>query len=159
MISPSSLYETQIFNVSIPVNTSSEFRDRSVIPLTRRAWRTTPLSNQPTRRGRPVVVPYSRPTSRIWSPTSSVNSVANGPSPTRVVYAFETPTTFLILVGPTPDPMVTPPAIGLDDVTNGYVPWSISSITPCAPSNRTRRPLSSALFKTTDVSQTYCFIC
>src|SRR5699024_11991570 len=111
---------------------------------------TTTLSNQPTRRGRPVVVPYSRPTSRIWSPTSSLSSVGNGPSPTRVVYAFVTPTTFLILVGPTPDPMVTPPAIGLDDVTNGYVPWSISSITPCAPSNRTRRPLSSALFKTTE---------
>src|SRR5699024_8803645 len=70
-----------------------------------------------------------------WSPTSSLSSVGNGPSPTRVVYAFVTPTTFLILVGPTPDPMVTPPAIGLDDVTNGYVPWSISSITPCAPSN------------------------
>src|SRR5690625_5058070 len=97
MISPLYLYETQIFNVSIPVNTSSEFRERSVIPLTRRAWRTTTLSNQPTRRGRPVVVPYSRPTSRIWSPTSSVNSVANGPSPTRVVYAFYTPTTVEIL--------------------------------------------------------------
>src|SRR5699024_230994 len=143
----------------MPVKTSKQLSERSVIPLTLLACLTTTLSNQPTRRGRPVVVPYSRPTSRIWSPTSPLSSVGNGPSPTRVVYAFVTPTTLSILVGPTPDPMVTPPAIGLDDVTHGYAPWSISSITPCAPSNRTRRPLSSALFKTTDVSQTYCFIC
>src|SRR5699024_441608 len=101
--------------------------------------------------------PFCR--SRILSPISSVSSVGNGPSPTRVVYAFETPTTFEILVGPTPEPIVTPPATGLDDVTNGYVPWSISSITPCAPSNKTRRPSSNASFKTTDVSQTYLAIC
>src|SRR5699024_12491886 len=65
--------------------------------------------------------PFCR--SRILSPISSVSSVGNGPSPTRVVYAFDTPTTLEILVGPTPEPMVTPPATGLDDVTNGYVPW------------------------------------
>src|SRR5690625_6340467 len=99
----------------MPVKTSREFNDKSVIPLTRRAWRTTTLSNQPTRRGRPVVVPYSLPISRILSPISSVSSVGNGPSPTRVVYAFETPTTFEIFVGPTPDPIVTPPATGLED--------------------------------------------
>ncbi len=40
-------------------------------------------------------------------------------------------------VGPTPVPTVTLPAIGLLDVTNGYVPWSISNITPCAPSKST----------------------
>jgi adenylosuccinate synthase len=38
---------------------------------------------------------------------------------------------------PTPVPTVTLPAIGLLDVTNGYVPWSISNITPCAPSKST----------------------
>src|SRR5699024_3345236 len=152
---PLYLYETQIFNVSIPVSTSSEFKERSVIPLTRRAWRTTTLSNQPTRRGRPVVVPYSRPTSRIWSPTSSFNSVANGPSPTRVVYAFETPTTVDIFDGPTPEPIVTPPATGFEDVTNGYDPCLMSNITPCSAANTTRRPTSSASFNTTDVSQTY----
>src|SRR6476620_12395616 len=112
----------QIFNVSIPERTSMEFRDKSVNPLTRRPWRTTTLSNQPTRRGRPVVVPYSRPTSRIWFPISLFNSVGNGPSPTRVVYALHTPTTWVIFEGPTPEPTVTPPATGFEEVTNGYVP-------------------------------------
>ena len=35
-----------------------------------------------------------------------------------------------------------PAAIGLDDVTNGYVPWSRSSSVPCAPSNSTCRPFA-----------------
>src|SRR5699024_2880347 len=122
IIFPLYLYETQIFNVSIPVSTSSEFKERSVIPLTRRAWRTTTLSNQPTRRGRPVVVPYSRPTSRIWSPTSSFNSVGNGLAAIRVVEAYDTPTTVDIFDGQTPEPIVTPAATGFEDVTNGYVP-------------------------------------
>ncbi len=55
--------------------------------------------------------------------------------------------TCLILDGPTPEPIVTPPATGFEDVTNGYVPWSISNITPCAPSNNTRRPSSNASFQ------------
>jgi hypothetical protein len=38
----------------------------------------------PQRRGRPVVVPYSCPRSRIRSPTASFNSLTNGPAPTRV---------------------------------------------------------------------------
>ena len=46
------------------------------------------ISNQPTRRGRPVVVPYSRPTSRKVSAASPKSSVGYGPAPTLVVYAF-----------------------------------------------------------------------
>lgn len=46
------------------------------------------ISNQPTRRGRPVVVPYSLPTSRNVSAASPKSSVGYGPAPTLVVYAF-----------------------------------------------------------------------
>ena len=70
----------------------------------------------------PVVVPYSKPFSRISSPVSSKSSVTNGPSPTLVVYALHTPTADLIAQGPTPAPTHTPPEIGCDDVTYGYVP-------------------------------------
>ena len=35
-----------------------------------------------------------------------------------------------------PEPVVAPPAVGLDDVTNGYVPWSTSSSVPCDPSEQ-----------------------
>src|SRR5699024_516902 len=119
---PSISYAVQILTVLRPVITSIELIDKSVIPLTRTDCRNTTESNQPTRRGRPVVVPYSRPTSRIWSPSSSNNSVGNGPSPTREVYALHTPITFDTNVGPTPPPTVTLPATGLLEVTNGYVP-------------------------------------
>src|SRR5690348_13630889 len=94
-------------------------------------------SNQPVRRARPVVVPYSPPASRRYSPCSSVSSVGNGPAPTLVVYAFRMPTTLVILVGPTPEPTQAPPAVGEDEVTNGYVPWSTSSSVAWAPSSRT----------------------
>ena len=62
--------------------------------------------------------------------TSSLNSVGRGPDPTLVVYAFTIPITSLILVGPTPVPVHTPPAVGFDEVTKGYVPKSISSKVP-----------------------------
>ena len=52
-----------------------------------------------------------------------------------------------IFVGGTPVPMEAPPAEALEDVTNGYVPWSISSMVPCAPSNRMRLPWAMALFE------------
>ncbi len=55
----------------------------------------------------------------------------------HVMYGFTYTITFEANVGPTPVPTVTLPAIGLLDVTNGYVPWSISNITPCAPSKST----------------------
>src|SRR5512133_878553 len=91
-------------------------------------YRATTASYQPQRRGRPVVTPYSPPVLRSHSPVASSSSVGNGPSPTRVVYALMTPTTRSIRVGPTPDPVHAPPAVALGDVTNGYVPWSMSSI-------------------------------
>ena len=56
---------------------------------------------------------------------------------TRDVYALHTPITLDTKVGPTPVPTVTLPATGLLEVTKGYVPWSISNMTPCAPSNKT----------------------
>jgi len=40
-------------------------------------------------------------------------------------------------VGPIPEPTHAPPAVGFDDVTKGYVPWSTSSSVPCDPSSRT----------------------
>ncbi len=38
--------------------------------------------------------------------------------------------TRLIFVGPTPAPVQAPPAVGFDDVTKGYVPWSMSRSVP-----------------------------
>ena len=80
---------------------------------------TTRASNQPQRRGRPVVVPNSAPSARSRSPSSSSSSVGNGPSPTRVVYALAMPTVRSMRVGPTPAPMQAPAAIGLEEVTYG----------------------------------------
>ena len=57
---------------------------KSVTPLTRAAYRAITASNQPQRRGRPVVTPYSPPALRSHSPWSSSSSVGNGPAPTRV---------------------------------------------------------------------------
>ena len=87
-------------------------------------------SNQPHLLGRPVVVPNSWPLSLIISPTSSSNSVGNGPEPTRVRYALVTPTTFDILEGAIPEPKAAPAVVGLEEVTKGYVPYSISICTP-----------------------------
>ena len=42
--------------------------------------------------------------------------------------------------GPTPVPAAAPPTVVFDEVTNGYVPRSMSSIAPCAPSNRMLSP-------------------
>src|SRR6266704_3499887 len=70
----------------------------------------------------------------------SAFSVGNGPSPTRVVYAFITPTTRSIRCGGTPEPVQAPPAVVFDEVTNGYVPWSMSRNVPCAPSNKISLP-------------------
>ncbi len=54
------------------------------------------------------------------------------------------PITRVSRVGGMPEPAHAPPAVGDDDVTNGYVPWSMSSSVPWAPSNRTRPLRSSA---------------
>ena len=85
-------------------------------------------------RGLPVVAPNSPPVVRSASPISLHCSVGNGPLPTRVLYALTTPTIELTEVGGTPSPVQAPPLVGLDDVTNGYVPKSTSSKAPCAPS-------------------------
>jgi hypothetical protein len=73
-----------------------------------------------------------------WIERTSSNSVGNGPPPTRVVYAFTTPMTFRIFLGGIPNPVHTPPMVVDEDVTYGYVPKSISSISALAPSTRTR---------------------
>ena len=57
-------------------------------------------------------------------------------------------------VGGTPVPVQAPPAVALDDVTNGYVPWSISSMVPCAPSNKMRLPWEIASPSNSAVSHT-----
>lgn len=50
---------------------------------------------------------------------SFFSSVGNGPEPTLVEYAFVTPTTLLIDIGGSPRPVIAPPTVALDDVTNG----------------------------------------
>src|SRR5258708_5124891 len=103
-------------------STSSLVRARSVRPFTRVAYRTTTASNHPQRRGRPVVAPNSLPRRRTSLCSGSPNSVGSGPLPTRVVYAFTTPSTRSTKLGPIPTPIAAPPAVVLLDVTYGYVP-------------------------------------
>ncbi len=57
-----------------------------------------------------------------------------------------------ILVGPMPAPVQAPPAVGFDEVTNGYVPWSTSSRVPWPPSSRTTLFAFSASSRTRVVS-------
>ncbi len=92
---------------------------------------------------------------RSASPSASKSSVGNGPEPTRVVYAFRMPMTRLIFVGPTPAPVQAPPAVGFDEVTKGYVPWSMSRRVPWPPSKRTTLSFSRAWLRTRTVSATY----
>src|SRR3954447_24412570 len=141
---------------SKPLNTSSLVMTSAVMELMRAAYFRATRSSQPVRRGRPVVVPNSPPRSRISAPTSSSSSVGNGPAPTRVVYAFAIPQTSSMSRGPTPAPPQAAPATGFDEVTNGYVPWSMSSSAPCAPSKTTTRPSSSARCASVVVSAMNC---
>ena len=76
-------------------------------------------SNQPQRRSRPVVTPRSPPIRRRRSPSSSCNSVGTVPTPPGSCTPSGIPITRLIRVGPMPEPVQAPPAVGLDDVTNG----------------------------------------
>src|SRR3712207_8695881 len=69
------------------------------------------------------------------------------------------PTTRSMRVGPIPEPVAAPPAVGLDDVTNGYVPWSTSSSVPCEPSSSTHSPASSARPSSSRVSTIRCLSC
>src|SRR5207245_5072403 len=117
IVSPSNRYPTPT-GISANVSSTSSFVTASPVnPFTRTAYRTTTASNQPQRLGRPVVAPNSPPSSRIRCATSGAASVGSGPLPTRVVYAFTTPRTASIAVGPIPTPTAAPPAVVLDDVT------------------------------------------
>ena len=49
--------------------------------------------------------------------------------------------------GGTPEPVQAPPLVVFDEVTNGYVPWSMSRNVPCAPSNKISRFAFSASCK------------
>src|SRR5262245_47549160 len=89
----------------MPVRTSNFVKIRPVKPFARTACFKTTRSSQPQRRGRPVVEPNSPPFSLKVFPNSSLSSVGNGPAPTRVVYAFETPQRSIIDFGPTPAPI------------------------------------------------------
>lgn len=66
-----------------------------------------------------MVVPYSCPRELIFSAKSPCISVGSGPWPTRVMYAFTTPSVRVILSGLTPLPVHAPPAIGWEEVTKG----------------------------------------
>ncbi len=112
----------------------------SVVPLTITEYRVATRSSHPHRRGRPVVVPYSRPRSRMRCPMSFFCSVGIGPAPTRVQYAFMIPTTRSSRRPGTPVPVEMPSAVQLELVTNGYVPWSTSSSVAFPPSKSSRLP-------------------
>ena len=58
----------------------------------------------------------------INSPILQVNSVGNGPDPTRVVYALTIPMTSSRYNGPRPVPVIELPAVVFEEVTKGYVP-------------------------------------
>src|SRR5882672_1671941 len=93
---PSTSYPTQNGISRYAPSTSSFVTASSVNALRRCAWRAATASNHPTRRGRPVVAPYSFARSRRASPSPPAISVGNGPSPTAVEYAFTTPITFVM---------------------------------------------------------------
>src|SRR3954468_24925973 len=118
-VRPSHEYAVQMSMRSRPSSTSSFVSARPSRPLMRAAYRTATASNQPHRRGRPVTAPYSLPLSRRRLPRSPKSSVGNGPSPTRVVYAFTTPTTRPTAFGGTPRPVHTPPTDAFEEVTYG----------------------------------------
>jgi hypothetical protein len=55
------------------------------------------------------------------------------------------PITSPMRLGATPNPVHVPAVMVLDEVTNGYVPKSISNKVPCAPSAKMRLLAFSAL--------------
>ena len=142
----------QTLIVSNTLNTSAFIIESSVTPLIIIAYFNAGRSIQPQRLGRPVVDPNSFPSLRIVSPSSSNNSVGKGPLPTRVQYALNIPITEPMVVGATPKPVHVPAVTVFEDVTNGYVPKSISSIVPCAPSANIFLPAFNSLFKNCSLS-------
>src|SRR5690606_42119430 len=79
------LQPTHTLIVSRPSRTSSLVREMPDTLLARIDSLTATASNQPQRRARPVVAPFSLPTAARCAPTSSNSSVGRGPEPTRVV--------------------------------------------------------------------------
>ena len=81
----------QIFNKqsgflsSKPLRTSNNMHAIEVVPQIIAEYLTATRSIHPHLRGRPVVVPYSFPRSRMHSPISPSSSVGNGPAPTLVL--------------------------------------------------------------------------
>ena len=69
----------------MPSITSSLVIPRPDTPLIWMERFNAAASNQPQRRGRPVVAPNSLPRLASCLPTASSSSVGNGPEPTRVV--------------------------------------------------------------------------
>ena len=90
---------------------------RQSTPLIRAPYAEATASNQPQRRGRPVTVPYSCPSSRMCWPVASCSSVGQGPPPTRVVYAFTTPIMFSMTRSGTPLPEWIPHPELFEEVT------------------------------------------
>src|SRR5262249_9793539 len=90
---PSTSYATQTRSGSTPVRTSILVSARPSTPESATAWRTRTASNQPQRRGRPVVEPYSSPSARRRAPSASGRSGGNGPPPTPGASALAMPTT------------------------------------------------------------------
>ena len=72
---------------------------------------------------------------------ASSSSVGNGPPPTRAcsrpAFAEADHGVDPRRGARPPVPVQAPPEVALDEVTNGYVPWSMSSSVPCAPSKST----------------------
>src|SRR5882724_2317808 len=116
---PLILYATQMGTSASSSSTSSLVTTHHETPLIICAYRSSGRSINPTRRGRPVTAPNSLPRLRSPSATSPCSSVGNGPPPTRVQYALVIPMTVSMEVGGTPVPIAAPPAVVLDEVTNG----------------------------------------
>jgi hypothetical protein len=70
------------------------------------------------------------------------------------MYAFAIAMTRDTDVGGIPAPVHAPPAVALDDVTKGYVPWSTSSSVAWPPSSSTTSSRSSAWPSSSAVSVT-----
>src|SRR5512141_889299 len=114
---PSISYALQTFSSLRPVRVSRwSSATESTEPILM-LYAAATASNQPHRRGRPVVVPYSWPRSRMYRPISLSCSVGNGPAPTRVVYAFTTPMYLSTIRAGTPQPEGRPSELQLELVT------------------------------------------
>jgi hypothetical protein len=88
-----------------PVHLRREAREHGVEP---------PAAPRPAGRRAELAAEPAQPLVHL-----GLEPVGRGPSPTRVVYAFTTPMTASIAVGPMPVPVAAPAAVVFDDVTNG----------------------------------------